>query len=194
MADKVTVKIDGGDIREYAAGTTLLAISREFADRHPATIVGGKINNDVKDLQTTVNADCNVDFVDLTSDDGLRIFQRSLAFVMVTATRDLFPEGEVTVEHSLSKGLYCELSLGREVTAADVEKLQQRMAEIIAEDRQFSPQKPAAGRSHRPVRGRRPAGKGAPPQPAEAGEPQHLLLRRQVRLFLRHHDPPAPAI
>lgn len=137
MADYVTVKFADGDSRQYPAGTTLQAISGDFADRHAAPIVVAKVNNDVKDLQTVVCRDCTVEFVDLASEDGRRVYQRSLAFVMVTATRDLYPDGEVTVEHSLSKGLYCELNLGREVTADDIAKLEQRMAAIIAEDRPF---------------------------------------------------------
>jgi uridine kinase len=137
MGDYVTVKFADGDNRQYPAGTTLLAVSREFADRHATEIVAAKVNNDIKDLQTELSGDCTVEFIDIASDNGIRVYLRSLSFVMVTATRDLFPDGEVTVEHSLSKGLYCELNLGREITAEDVAGLEKRMTELIAEDRPF---------------------------------------------------------
>jgi uridine kinase len=54
---------------------------------------------------------------------------------MITAAKDLFPTGEVTVEHSLSKGLYCELHLEQEVTPQDVQNLEKRMREIVDEER-----------------------------------------------------------
>ncbi len=132
----VTVQINGAS-REYGAGTTLLDISREVAHLYPSPIVAASIDNDVKDLQTAVRDGGSINFFDLTSEEGTRVYRRSLAFVLVVAARDLFPGGEVTVEHSLSKGLYCELHLDRELTGEDVERLQERMQQIIAEDRPF---------------------------------------------------------
>lgn len=131
-----TVHINGTS-REYEPGTTLLDISRDFARLYPSPIVAATLGNDAKDLQACIREDCRVSFLDLTSDEGMRVYRRSLAFVLVAAARDLFPAGEVTVEHSLSKGLYCEVHLDRELTAADVDSLQERMRQIIAEDRPF---------------------------------------------------------
>lgn len=132
----VTVHIDGTS-REYEAGTTLLAISRDVAHLYPAPIVAAAIDNDVKDLQATVQESGSVSFIDLTGEEGMRVYRRSLAFVLVAAANDLFPAGEVTVEHSLSKGLYCEVHLDRELSAADVARLEERMRQIIAADRPF---------------------------------------------------------
>jgi len=132
----VTVRI-GGASRQYEAGTTLLTISRDFAHRHPAPIVAALLDNDINDLQTAVKEDCQVSFIDLTSEEGQRVYRRSLAFVLVAAAGELFPGAEVTVEHSLSKGLYCEVHLDRELTAEDVDRLQEGMRQIIAADRPF---------------------------------------------------------
>ncbi|HWQ60867.1 MAG TPA: nucleoside kinase, partial [Negativicutes bacterium] len=132
----VTVHVNGTS-RQYEAGTTLLDISRDFAASFPSPIVAASLSNDVKDLQACVNEDCRVSFIDLTSEEGTRVYRRSLAFVLVAAAGELFPQGEVTVEHSLGKGLYCEVHLDRELTADDVDRLQERMRQIIAEDRPF---------------------------------------------------------
>ncbi len=131
------VYIDGVG-REYADGTTLMAVSRDFAGRFATPIVAAAGDNDVKDLQTVVKDGGKITFIDLTSEEGARIYRRSLAFVLIVAARDLFPDGKVTVEHSLSKGLYCELDLGgRELTAEDVARIEERMRQIVGEDRPF---------------------------------------------------------
>lgn len=132
----VTVNVNGTS-RQYEEGTTLLDVSRDFAATFPSPIVAAVIDNDVKDLQACVAEGCRVSFIDLTSEEGQRVYRRSLAFVLVAAAHDLFPAGEVTVEHSLSKGLYCEAHLDRELTAADVARLQERMRQIIAADLPF---------------------------------------------------------
>ncbi|MCX7780987.1 MAG: nucleoside kinase [Negativicutes bacterium] len=132
MGEYVSVQFMDGTVKQYPCGTTLLEIAGEVQPLHTAPIVAAKVNNDLKDLQSRINHDCRVDFVDLTTDAGIKVYQRSLAFVMITAAQDVFPEGEVTVEHSLSKGFYCELHLGREISAEDVMKIKRRMQELIA--------------------------------------------------------------
>ncbi len=131
-----TVHIDGVS-REYADCTTLLAVSRDFAAQFATPIVAAAVDNDVKDLQTTVKDGSKITFIDLTREEGMRVYRRSLVFVMIVAARDLFPDGKVTVEHSLGKGLYCEVDLGRELTAEDVARIEERMRQIVSEDRPF---------------------------------------------------------
>jgi uridine kinase len=137
MGEKITVTLPGGEQREYDRGSNLLDISRDVASGYSSPIVAAEVCNDVKDLHTVVNDDFTVEYLDLGTTEGMRVYQRSLVFVMVAAAKELFPDGEVTVEHSLSKGLYCELHLGRDLTADDVAHLQERVQQIVSEDRQF---------------------------------------------------------
>lgn len=137
MAEKVTVHFTNGQDRIYDSNTDLLTISKDVAHLYPTTVVAAEVNNVVRDLQTEVGGECTLKFLDLSNPEGIRVYQRSLVFVMVTAAQELFPDGEVTVEHSLSKGLYCELHLGRDITVDDVKNLEVRMRLIIEEDRPF---------------------------------------------------------
>ncbi|MDT8900497.1 nucleoside kinase [Anaeroselena agilis] len=104
---------------------------------YPSPIVAATVDNDVKDLKTAIRDGDRITFLDLTSEEGMRVYRRSLSFILVVAARDLFPAAEVTVEHSLGKGVYCELHLDRELTAEDVDRLQERMRRLVAEDRPF---------------------------------------------------------
>lgn len=135
MEQMITVTFGTNEVKQYPAGTPLWKISQERQAQYPSAIVAAKVNNHVKDLQATLNEDCQMDFLDLHSDSGIKVYQRSLVFIMITAVRELFPDGEVTVEHSLSKGLYCELHLNRPTTAADVEAIEAQMRRIVAENR-----------------------------------------------------------
>ena len=134
MPDKIKVCLKG-ECREYDKGTTLLKISEDFDDSFSTSIVAADINNDIKDMSTKIEEDCTVEFFDLSTETGFKVYQRSLVFIMVLAARDLFPNGKVVVEHSLSKGLYCELTLDYPLTAADVKAVENRMREIVEEDR-----------------------------------------------------------
>lgn len=134
MADKITVSFKSGSIAKYDKGTSLLLIGKERQQYYESSIVAAKVNNDIKNLSYKLSKDCYVDFLDLTTTEGIKIYQRSLTFVLHMAVVSLYPAGKLTVEHSLSKGLYCEIHLERALTENDVNLLQRRMADIIAGD------------------------------------------------------------
>ncbi len=141
--DKINVTLQGGQCsgqcRQYNKGTTPLEISRDFATYFKTPIIACTVNNNAKEMSTTkLDNDCTIEFFDRASDFGNQVYQRSLVFVMIMAAKDLFPQGRMTIEHTLSKGLYCEFKLDYPLTLNDVKALEARMKEIIAEDRPFS--------------------------------------------------------
>jgi len=135
MKEQISIQLKTGETHQFAKGSTLLEISTAISEPTATPVLAAKVNNDVRDLQSSLQADATVEFLDLTTEEGIKVYQRSLTFVMIVAAAELFPDGEITVEHSLSKGLYCELHRQTEVTAVDIAALEQRMREIIHEDR-----------------------------------------------------------
>lgn len=68
------------------------------------------IDNEIKELDFIVEKPCNIRFLDITSIDGFRIYQRSVVFVMILAAREILGKDvRVVVEHSLNKNYYCEI-------------------------------------------------------------------------------------
>ena len=136
MTEQINISFRDGTCRKYDIGTSLLTISKDMEAQHQTPIIAAKLNNSIKDLTTVVNSDAKVEFHDLSTELGNKVYQRSLIFIMVLAARELFPDATLTVEHSLSKGLYCELHLPeKDLTGQDTEILEKRMREIVEEDR-----------------------------------------------------------
>ncbi len=100
-------------------------------------IVAAKVNNNIRELTYTLSEDCRIEFIDLSNLDGNRIYQRSLSFIFIKAAREILGNCSVTIEHSLSKGLYCEIKYSREINEKDVEDIKARMKEIIDQDIPF---------------------------------------------------------
>ncbi|MGE5559345.1 MAG: nucleoside kinase [Bacillota bacterium] len=111
---------------------------KELADKHQkyygSPIVAAKVNNEIKELFFKPEEDTSLSWLDLSDEDGVRIYCRSLCFVMIRAAREIFDNCRVTVEHSLSKGIYCELYCGRPITEKDIRALEAKMHEIIDAD------------------------------------------------------------
>ncbi|MDR5659003.1 nucleoside kinase [Serpentinicella sp. ANB-PHB4] len=122
---------------EFTRGITLEEILMSLNKPDKKIIVAAKVDNNLKELNYIIDEDCDVEFIDLTTSIGTRIYQRSLAFVFIRACMELFSGSKVSVEHSLSKGLYCEVHYNREMNEDDVVKIEERMKQIINADVPF---------------------------------------------------------
>jgi uridine kinase len=124
-------------IKNIAIGSTLLDVYREFNLNMPFPPVSAKVNNKVEGLHFRLYHSKDVEFLDVTNSSGMRTYTRSLFFVLVKAVEDLFPDGRLRIAAPISKGYYCKLFNGHEITLNDVINLKKRMQEIIDKDIPF---------------------------------------------------------
>jgi uridine kinase len=104
-----------------------------------APIVGAIVNNSLRELTYPIEIDSYVRPVTMGEPDGMRIYRRSLTFLLAAAFDELFPEARLTVDHSVSSGgYYCEVSGREALTDAELKRLENRMAEIVEADLPFA--------------------------------------------------------
>ncbi|MDO9100327.1 MAG: nucleoside kinase [Caldisericota bacterium] len=123
----------------YPRGVRLESLAKDYARFHKSRIMAARVNNDIRELFKTLSFDATVEFVDLTTEDGVRIYQRGLTFLLYAAARDCFPDRRLRVLHSLGRGLYCDFHQAR-VADSDADLLKQRMNELIAQDIEYRKQ------------------------------------------------------
>ncbi|NLZ38228.1 MAG: nucleoside kinase [Firmicutes bacterium] len=92
------------------------------------------VDKRLKDLSHIPPASAVIEFLDLGTTEGARIYQRSLTFLLIYATMQLFPTARIEVEHSLGKGLYCEIKKETPLTAEDVAALEEKMRQVVEAD------------------------------------------------------------
>ena len=110
-------------------------------------VLAALVDHQLKELEFPVVMPHKIEFIGYNHPDGRRTYVRSLCFVLQHAARDLYPDKTLYIEYSLPSGLYCEL---REQTANEdgvlpvyfltddeIEKIKERMQEIIAADLHF---------------------------------------------------------
>lgn len=96
-----------------------------------ALITAVKIDNLLRDLQTDITPASQIEFIDMTQEDGRLAYQRSVLFIMMASVNLLYPDKEVVVEHSVNNGVYCELLPKGDLTAEDVVRIEAKMREFI---------------------------------------------------------------
>lgn len=127
------------DIKRYSFGedtssVVLEDIAKKFSDEYDGYITLGIVNNKLRELTYEIDSECDLKFLDTTDTDGRRVYTRTMSFIFIMACKELFGDSRVVVEHSLSKGLYCDVHIGRELTEEDVENIKEKMKEIINSD------------------------------------------------------------
>ena len=129
--------------KSFPEGTSLLDVYQEFADdiKLPYPVISAKVNNVSQGLKFRVYQNRDVEFFDAREGSGHRVYVRSLSFLLYKATQDLFPGSKLFIEHSLSRGYYCNFKKknigGEKVTDEDVAKIKARMQEIVSLDMPF---------------------------------------------------------
>ncbi|HEX9059285.1 MAG TPA: nucleoside kinase, partial [Clostridia bacterium] len=112
-------------------GTNLTELCERYKDNYKSMIVAAKVDNDTKELTYALNSDCRIEFLDMTHEDGMRIYRRSLYFILVKAVHDLFPDRKVIISHSISKGVYCEIIGETELTSSETDMIEKKMRELV---------------------------------------------------------------
>ena len=127
--------------KSFPEGISLLDVYHAFADelQMPFPVVSAKVNNTSQGLKFRLYHNRDVEFLDATSGSGHRVYVRSLCFLLYKATTDVFPGSKLFIEHQLAQGYYCNIKLRTQeaVTDDDVERIRQRMTEILNLDMPF---------------------------------------------------------
>ena len=121
-------------IQEFPFGSTLSEIFNGFGLKMAYGPMSAKVNNKVVGLGFCVFRNCDVEYLDLYSASGSRAYARTLFFILSKAIHDLYPQGSVVIDIPVSKGYYCDLHIGREITQEDVNAIRSRMQDIINAD------------------------------------------------------------
>jgi len=141
MQEYIKITFPGGLEKEYPKGIKLINIAKDFQHQHKSEILGAIVNNELKELWKQLVEDSRVEFIDRGTSYGNRFYSRSLAFLFIIAAKEVFKGCKVTVEHSLSKGFYCEVHKNPQndvsLTEEDVRMIEEKMHQLVRMDLPF---------------------------------------------------------
>ena len=106
--------LNNGVTKDFPKGSTLSEIYDGLELDMPYGPIAARVNNVTLGLATTIYRNKDVEFIDITSDDGMRMYVRSLTFIFMKAMNEVFPREIVRFENAISKGYYCRMD--RDIT------------------------------------------------------------------------------
>ena len=125
--------------KRFPEGTSLLQMLSDFDCQCPYPIVSAKVNNVSQGLKFKVYQNKDIEFIDVRESSGMRVYCRSLCFLLYKAATDVFPGSKLYMEHPISHGYFCHLRKadGTEFTAEDLVQLEAHMWELVEKDMPF---------------------------------------------------------
>ncbi len=124
--------------KQYPHGTRLSEIAKDLDIQLAYPIVGAKVNNRIKSLNYRVYANKVIDFFDASNVSGDAMYNRSLNFLLYKAVKDLYPNEDIVIKHSISGGRYCEFeNPDFQVDDLVVAGLEERMRKLVELDLPF---------------------------------------------------------
>ncbi|MDK0908391.1 nucleoside kinase [Clostridium perfringens] len=98
-------------------------------EKIPITLV--KQRNKYYEFTDLINNDGDIELINISDPHGKIAYSRTLQFVCIKATLDLFKDARINIEHSISKGTFGEIHKEKALDEEDILKIKKKMQEII---------------------------------------------------------------
>lgn len=124
-------------IKEYPENTPLSEVANSFQSGYNFPIMVAKVDNVIEELAYNISKKCNVDFYDRSSTFGHTVYSHGVHFLMIVAMKKVLGnDAEVIIQHSIDKGVYCEI-LNKEINKEIIKQIESKMYELVEQDYNF---------------------------------------------------------
>jgi len=128
----IRVRLSDGNTMEVSPGLKIQEIVSSLGI--DGKVIAAKIDGASVDLDRSLNRDCALEWIPLDSPEGLDILRHSTAHLMAQAVQGLFPGTQVTIGPTIEGGFYYDFKRAQSFTAEEIEKIENRMRGIAAQD------------------------------------------------------------
>src|SRR5262245_36057404 len=135
----VTITLPDGQALELPSGSTGADVAASIGKGLAKAAVAATVDGIEVDLGRPIDHDASVGIITATSDEGREVLRHSTSHLMAQAVFDLFPGAKYAIGPAIADGFYYDFELpdGQHFSESDLERIEARMREIVAEDEPF---------------------------------------------------------
>ena len=128
----MNIKYNGRKI-EIENGLKVSKAFKEEIENNKNKVVGCLYNNEYRNLETEIEEGAKIELIDISSKEGMKIYVRTLVYIMGKAFESLYPQEKLMVEYQLGNAMFCKCDK-IPITKEFITKLKEKMQEIIEKD------------------------------------------------------------
>lgn len=125
------ISFPDGAVTSFDEPTTGLQIANSISSGLRKSSVAITVNGEQWDLTREITQDATVELITRDTEEGLEVLRHDAAHVMAEAVKELFPETQVTIGPAIEDGFYYDFARDQAFVPEDLEKIEQRMKEIV---------------------------------------------------------------
>jgi threonyl-tRNA synthetase len=141
-----TIALPDGSTRTFDGPVSVADVAADIGPGLAKAALGGVVDGELVDCSHVMEADAELAVVtgprgkDDASEHALFLMRHSAAHVMAEAIENLFPDVQLVYGPPVDGGFYYDIAIGdgQAISSDDFDRIEQRMAEIIDEDRPFT--------------------------------------------------------
>ncbi|HET8807718.1 MAG TPA: TGS domain-containing protein, partial [Methylophaga sp.] len=130
----IAITLPDGSQRQFDHPVSIFDIANDIGAGLARAALAGKVNGKLVDTNHVVDNDANVAIITERDEEGLDIIRHSTSHLMAQAVKQLYPDAQVTIGPVIDDGFYYDFSYPKGFTPEDLEKIEQRMEELVKQD------------------------------------------------------------
>lgn len=114
--------------------TAIIELVKKYRDEYDHDIILAKVDGRLTEVSKSLTKDCDLEFITLADQIGNECYRRSVTFVMLKAIYKIVGPiniDKVSVNYSISSGLYCTVKGRVEINDEFIERVQTEMERIV---------------------------------------------------------------
>ena len=133
----VNITLPDGSVRGYDGSVSGYDIASDIGPRLAKAAVAVTVDGEMYDLHRSIESDASVSIVTENTEAGRHVIRHSAAHVMAQAVLDLFPGTAFAIGPPIEDGFYYDFQAAKPFTPEDLDRIEDRMVEIVAADQAF---------------------------------------------------------
>ncbi len=128
------ITLPDGSLREFDHAVTVMDVANSIGSGLAKATLAGKLNDEVVDASTLIEADANLQIITSKDVEGLEVIRHSTAHLLAQAVKQLFPDAQVTIGPVIENGFYYDFAYERPFTPEDLAAIEKKMQQLSEEN------------------------------------------------------------
>jgi len=128
----INITFPDGNIKAFENSVSGLDVAKSISDGLARNCVAMKLDDDLVDLDATIDHDAKIKLITSKDPEGLEILRHTAAHVMAQAILRIYPDAKLTIGPAVEDGFYYDIDMAP-VSEDDFPKIEAEMKKIIKE-------------------------------------------------------------
>ena len=128
------ITLPDGSQRAFDLPVSIMQVAEDIGPGLAKATIAGVVNDELKDACELIDTDSTLRIITAKDDEGVEIIRHSCAHLIGHAVKQLFPDASMVIGPVIDEGFYYDIATEKPFTPEDVDKIEARMKELIAQE------------------------------------------------------------